>query len=147
MDPESAIYTLYPTPYTIMGAGNGSGVRHLYPTPYTLYPVWVQEMDPKSAIWKRIFKNPMAFAAFKSTEPWCAPRRLQTLAASARLFQVVSRFLVRCLWRFLVCYLRRLVEYMNLDLDQAIAAAGFLQPQVQQNSPRHKTVVAIKPST
>ena len=34
---------------------------------------WVQEMDPGSAIWKRIFSNPMAFAAFKSTEPWCDP--------------------------------------------------------------------------
>ena len=29
-----------------------------------------QEMDPASQGFQRIFANPMAFAAFKSTEPW-----------------------------------------------------------------------------
>ena len=39
----------------------------------------------------------------------------------------------------------RLEEYMTLDLEHAIAAAGFLPPATRSNSPRHKTVVAIKP--
>lgn len=32
--------------------------------------VCVQEMDPSSPSWQRVFKNPIALAAFKSTEPW-----------------------------------------------------------------------------
>ena len=30
------------------------------------------EMDPQSPAWQRIFQNPMALVAFKSTEPWYA---------------------------------------------------------------------------
>lgn len=29
-----------------------------------------QEMNPASAGFQRVFKNPFAYAAFKSTEPW-----------------------------------------------------------------------------
>jgi len=37
-----------------------------------------------------------------------------------------------------------LMEYISLDMPGAMAAAGFLPPQTASNSPRHKTVVAIK---
>lgn len=30
----------------------------------------LQEMNPASAGFQRIFRNPFAYAAFKSTEPW-----------------------------------------------------------------------------
>ena len=30
----------------------------------------VQEMNPASEGFQRVFKNPFAYAAFKSTEPW-----------------------------------------------------------------------------
>lgn len=38
-----------------------------------------------------------------------------------------------------------LMEYVGLDMDRAVAAAGFLPPRTAPNSPRHKTVVAVKP--
>lgn len=38
-----------------------------------------------------------------------------------------------------------LLEYIGLDMPAAIAAAGFSAPCLGANSPRHKTVVAIKP--
>lgn len=66
------------------------------------------QMDPASPIWRRIFKNPPAYVAFKATEPW-------------------------------------LMEYVSLDMPGEIAAAGFPPPQTTSNSPRHKTVVAVKP--
>lgn len=33
-----------------------------------------QEMDPASAAFQRVFENPFAYAAFKSTEPWLLVR-------------------------------------------------------------------------
>ena len=33
-------------------------------------------------------------------------------------------------------------EYFSLDLEGAIVAAGFAQPTVTCNSPRHRTIVA-----
>lgn len=38
-----------------------------------------------------------------------------------------------------------LIDYVTLDLHQAIADQGFNQPLQLENSPRHRTVVAIKP--
>jgi hypothetical protein len=38
-----------------------------------------------------------------------------------------------------------LMEYVGLDMEMALAAAGFAPPQTGSNSPRHKTVVAVKP--
>ena len=39
-----------------------------------------------------------------------------------------------------------LQEYIAMDLHQAIADAGFSKPVVQKiNTPRHRTVVAVKP--
>jgi hypothetical protein len=66
------------------------------------------EMDPSSAVFQRIFKNPFAYTAFKSTEPW-------------------------------------LQEYIALDMPAAMQEAGFRAPRTQSNTPRHKTVVALKP--
>lgn len=36
-------------------------------------------------------------------------------------------------------------EYMALDMDGAMVEAGFNRPQKRNSTPRHKTVVAIKP--
>lgn len=38
-----------------------------------------------------------------------------------------------------------LLEYISLDMPGAMTAAGFLPPKQLNNSPRHKTVVAVKP--
>ncbi|KAI7839394.1 hypothetical protein COHA_006795 [Chlorella ohadii] len=38
-----------------------------------------------------------------------------------------------------------LLEYLSLDMPGAMTAAGFLSPRQLENSPRHKTVVAVKP--
>lgn len=38
-----------------------------------------------------------------------------------------------------------LLEYLSLDMPSAMTAAGFLPPRQLENSPRHKTVVAVKP--
>ena len=38
-----------------------------------------------------------------------------------------------------------LMEYVGLDMPAAIAAAGFPSCREASNSPRHKTVVAVKP--
>ena len=38
-----------------------------------------------------------------------------------------------------------LLEYLSLDMPGAMTAAGFLPPRQLENSPRHKTVVAVKP--
>jgi len=38
-----------------------------------------------------------------------------------------------------------LLEYIGLDMQAAVTAAGFAAPYLGANSPRHKTVVAIKP--
>jgi SAM-dependent methyltransferase len=38
-----------------------------------------------------------------------------------------------------------LLEYLSLDMPGAMAAAGFLPARQLENSPRHKTVVAVKP--
>ena len=37
-----------------------------------------------------------------------------------------------------------LIDYVTLDLHQAIRDQGFLAPQQLENSPRHRTVVAVK---
>lgn len=68
----------------------------------------VMEMNPASPGFQRVFNNPFAYVAFKSTEPW-------------------------------------LLEYVSLDMAAAMADAGFLPAQQLENSPRHRTVVAIKP--
>ena len=46
----------------------------------------LQEMDPASQGFQRIFANPMAFAAFKSTEPWL----LEYVALAAELPAVLK---------------------------------------------------------
>ncbi|KAK9803742.1 hypothetical protein WJX73_010127 [Symbiochloris irregularis] len=69
----------------------------------------MMEMDPSSPSWQRVFKNPIALAAFKSTEPW-------------------------------------LLEYVSLDLPQALQQAGFSVQGTSRSTPRHKTVVAQKPA-
>jgi hypothetical protein len=38
-----------------------------------------------------------------------------------------------------------LLEYIGLDMPGAMQAAGFKLPRQLENSPRHKTVVAVKP--
>ena len=38
-----------------------------------------------------------------------------------------------------------LMDYITLDLHGAMIDAGFEQPQQTENSPRHRTVVAMKP--
>jgi hypothetical protein len=38
-----------------------------------------------------------------------------------------------------------LLEYIDLDMPGAMQAAGFAPPRQLENSPRHKTVVAVKP--
>ena len=38
-----------------------------------------------------------------------------------------------------------LLEYLSLDMAGALQAAGFAPPRQLENSPRHKTVVAVKP--
>ena len=38
-----------------------------------------------------------------------------------------------------------LLEYLSLDMPAAMTAAGFSAPHQLENSPRHKTVVAVKP--
>ena len=68
----------------------------------------LQEMDPASEGFQRIFANPMAFAAFKSTEPW-------------------------------------LLEYMALDLPAALQDAGFRSVLKSSSTPRHFTMIAVKP--
>ena len=79
-------------------------------TPHTRAPPTrrLQEMNPNSEIFKRIFSNPFPYVAFKSTEPF-------------------------------------LIDYITLDLHGAIQDAGFKAPLQLQNSPRHRTVVALKP--
>lgn len=70
----------------------------------------IMEMNPASPVFQRIFGNPFAYTAFKSTEPW-------------------------------------LQEYITLDMDAAIVGAGFRAPLQRDSTPRHKTVVAVKPPT
>jgi TRAP-type C4-dicarboxylate transport system substrate-binding protein len=67
----------------------------------------IMEMNPASPAFQRIFANPFAYTAFKSTEPW-------------------------------------LEEYVGLDLAGALQEAGFSGVSQQENSPRHRTVVAVK---
>jgi hypothetical protein len=38
-----------------------------------------------------------------------------------------------------------LLDYVTLDLHAAIAGQGFLAPRQMENSPRHRTVLAVKP--
>ena len=68
----------------------------------------MQEMNPASPVFRRIFSSPFAYVAFKSTEPW-------------------------------------LLSYLQLDMAGAMVEAGFQPPRQLENSPRHKTVVAVKP--
>ncbi|PSC69467.1 methyltransferase type 11 [Micractinium conductrix] len=68
----------------------------------------VMEMNPASPVFQRVFSNPFAYVAFKSTEPW-------------------------------------LLEYVSLDMAGAMADAGFLPASQLENSPRHRTVFAVKP--
>ena len=39
-----------------------------------------------------------------------------------------------------------LLEYLSLDMAGAMAAAGFAPARQLENSPRHRTVVAVKPA-
>jgi SAM-dependent methyltransferase len=39
-----------------------------------------------------------------------------------------------------------LQDYVSMDLHAAVAAAGFGRPRQLENSPRHRTVVAVKPA-
>ena len=39
-----------------------------------------------------------------------------------------------------------LLDYVTLDLHQAIKDQGFRAPLQMENSPRHRTVVAVKPN-
>ena len=66
-------------------------------------------MNPGSPTFRRVLKNPVAYAVFKSTEPY-------------------------------------LIDYITLDLPAALRGAGFEQPRQMENSPRHRTVVAVKPA-
>jgi hypothetical protein len=65
-------------------------------------------MNPASAGFQKVFQNPLAYAAFKSTEPW-------------------------------------LMEYVNLDLPAALHLAGFAHVLEAECTPRHFTMVAVKP--
>ena len=67
-----------------------------------------QEMNPASAGFQKVFENPFAYAAFKSTEPW-------------------------------------LMEYVCLDLPGALREAGFVNVMSAESTPRHFTMVAVKP--
>jgi len=67
----------------------------------------VMEMNPASPAFQRIFDNPFAFAAFKSTEPW-------------------------------------LESYMAMDMHGALRDAGFVQSTQKSNTPKHRSVVALK---
>ena len=42
----------------------------------------------------------------------------------------------------LMCISRQ--DYIALDMDAALVAGGFSQPLKMNNTPRHKTVVALK---
>ena len=64
-------------------------------------------MDPVSAPFERVLNNPIAYAAFKSTEPW-------------------------------------LLEYMSLDLGQAVQSVGFTNTAEVASTPSHKTFLACK---
>ena len=44
----------------------------------------VQEMNPASEGFQRVFKNPFAYAAFKSTEPWLMEYMALDLPVSLR---------------------------------------------------------------
>ncbi|KAK9830049.1 hypothetical protein WJX72_009428 [[Myrmecia] bisecta] len=68
----------------------------------------IMEMNPKSAPFERMWQNPFAYAAFKSTEPW-------------------------------------LMDYISLDLHGALREAGFTWVRQAEATPRHRTVVAVKP--
>jgi ubiquinone/menaquinone biosynthesis C-methylase UbiE len=39
-----------------------------------------------------------------------------------------------------------LLEYVNMDMKKAMMDAGLMEPKQLENSPRHKSVVAIKPA-
>ena len=53
-------------------------------------------MDPTSAAFQRVFRNPFAYAAFKSTEPWLlrALTYLLTYLPSAARSRVYARAFV-----------------------------------------------------
>lgn len=70
----------------------------------------MQEMNPASAGFQKVFDNPFAYAAFKSTEPW-------------------------------------LMEYISLDLPEALKEAGFDNVLRAESTPRHFTMVAVKPDS
>lgn len=49
-----------------------------------IHVLHVQEMNPASEGFQRVFKNPFAYAAFKSTEPWLMEYMSLDLAGSLR---------------------------------------------------------------
>lgn len=173
----------------------------------------VMEMNPASPAFRRIFSNPVAFAAFKATEPHLAGARAAHVrhamhalrAAQLRCVALVLRgvesvalccagvalvlrwcgagvapccagvcaalLALRCVAR--VARARRprgsacvtlLVtlspqnthrhfrpapfppkEYVSLDLAAAYTDAGFDAPGQLESTPRHRTVVGVKP--
>ena len=66
------------------------------------------EMDPGSAAFGRVLGSPLAFAAFRSSEP-------------------------------------HLLEYITLDVPAAAREAGFVGVRTAAHSPRHFTLVGVKP--
>lgn len=57
-----------------------AGVGASHRVPAERQKLGLQEMDPASAAFQRVFRNPFAYAAFKSTEPWLLVRAPQQLA-------------------------------------------------------------------
>lgn len=147
------------------------------------------EMNPNSAAFQRIFNNPFAFAAFKSTEPHLAGECPLLFAAcascgiAAHLQQplCVRRLQRSRIWRVSggsSCLLRgsqrphcglqapgyaaiehvaqqckltckthavSCAEYISLDLHAAYTEAGFEAPGQLESTPRHRSVVGVKP--
>jgi hypothetical protein len=99
------------------------------------------EMDPDSAVFQRIFMNPFAYTAFKSTEPWLQVRR-PPCSAPARSVPAARP---RAAPATPPSCALAMQEYIALDMPAAMREAGFRAPLTQPNTPRHKTVVAVKP--
>lgn len=173
---------------------------HPYPSPAPGGALAIMEMDPSSPIWQRIFNNPFAYAAFKSTEPylevqgrcvwgrgggggpstwggWVGRRVPGLRPTTSRVRRdhgtgppqqgswhhdaSWTSVLLRCCCccrrpppspQHTLSYHRhhhtphcaRPQEYVSLDLASAIKDAGFEAPRQKSNTPRHRTVVAVK---
>lgn len=80
--------------------------------------------------------------AFRLLRPGGAMAIMEMNPASEALQRVLKNPVPYAIFKSTEPYLQ---EYIAMDAHAALQAAGFQRPRQLENSPRHRTIVAVKP--